>query len=131
MEIQMNQTTMIIHIPKIKFEALNSIQTKEYQKLNSTPYGGGLANKIANKLMLSKGFSGGIYFAHRDYCGLGIFYTEGIFKKSIVYDGYSNIEAILQINSRQEFIDWLSKESDQSMAWYGTKFNKQTITKSR
>ena len=59
------------------------------------------------------------------------FFYKKEFVLSTVYDGYGPNSIIIIFDSKEEFITWLSKESDQSMSLYGEEFNNQTITKLR
>ncbi len=120
---------MKLFIPKISLNQLSSKEIDVFNNLNSDVYGNELANNVAEKLTKSK--QDGIYFSHRDYCGLGIFYHEEKFILSTVYDGYGMDTILAESDSKLEFISWLSHESDQSMSLYGDKFNNQTITKLR
>ena len=120
---------MKINIPKISLEKLNQKETEILYNLKSDSYGEKLAEKISEKLI--KPDNRGLYFSHRDYCGIGIFFHNGNFVLSTVYDGYGIDEVIAEFDSQSEFINWLSKENDQSMSLYGKKFNNQTITKLR
>ncbi|MGC1203709.1 MAG: hypothetical protein WA839_02350 [Flavobacteriaceae bacterium] len=127
---------MKIHIPKISFETLHKKQIDEFCKLNSEKYGNEFALKVTRKLMSTDYKNNGIYFSHRDYCGIGMFFSKEKFILTTVfdgygYDGYGSEEVIVEFDSDTEFINWLSNENDQSMSLYGEKFNNQTITKLR
>jgi hypothetical protein len=121
---------MKIHIPKISFETLYKKQIDEFCKLNSRKYGDELALKVTSKLMSTGNKNNGIYFFHRDYCGIGIFFSKEKFILSTVND-YGIDKIIIELDSKTEFINWLSNENDQSMSLYGEIFNNQTITKLR
>lgn len=120
---------MEIYIPKISLAQLSHKETDLLYQLKSENYGRKLAKKVAKKLM--EAGNSGLYFAHRDYCGIGIFYQSDNFVLSTVYDGYGIDQVILKFDFQSEFIDWLANENDQSMSLYGEKFNNQTITKLR
>lgn len=118
-------------IPKIGLENLSERELLEFNGLNAEPYGEVLAIKICEKLMGNPGENNGLYFSHRDYCGLGIFFNQEQFTLSTVYDG-NGIDSIIAIfDSKTEFIKWLAGENDQSMSLFGERFNNQTITKLR
>lgn len=119
---------MKISVPKISLEALSKKETQIFNNLNSICYGEELALKISAKLIKVSIKNSGVYFSHRDYCGLGIFFDKEKFILSTVYDGYEN-DVVVTFDSKQEFIEWLSKENNQSMSLYGKEFNNQTITK--
>lgn len=65
---------------------------------------------------------------HRDYCGMGLRYAEGYFIYSEVYDGQLPLEGEVKnwqeagdverksFNSRSAFINWLAKQSDESLS---------------
>ncbi|MBQ4912841.1 hypothetical protein J8L85_00230 [Maribacter sp. MMG018] len=122
---------MKINISKISFEKLTKKELQVFHNLNNENYGEKIAHKVSEKLKQSVNESDGLYFSHRDYCGIGIFFQKGSFILSTVYDGHGIDKVIAEFNSDTEFINWLSKENDQSMSLYGEKFNNQTITKLR
>lgn len=121
---------MTILIPKIDANQLSKTDFDRFNNLNSKQYGLCLATKVADKLSTQKNKKD-LYFYHRDYCGLGIFYTDEKFILSTVFDGFPTHEVIAEFIEKSVFTDWLAIESDQSMSLYGTKFNNQTITKMR
>lgn len=120
---------MQLHIPKIVPYNLSIKELEEYKTLDATNYGEKLAIKIAKKL--NENPDKGLFYAHKDYCGIGLFMHKGSFTLSTVFDGYGVHTIILTFDSKAEFVEWLAKESDQSMALFGEKFNNQTITKTR
>jgi hypothetical protein len=122
---------MKLLVPKIKLQTLRKEQSALYQNLSATNYGETLAADITEKLLKSEDTFKGLYHAHRDYCGIGLFYENGTFTLSIVDDGYAPGEPIAIFDSQTDFTAWLSQESDQSMSLYGQNFNNQTITKVR
>ena len=77
-------------------------EVKIYHQLDSNLYGEELSNRVAQKL--TKPNQQGIYFAHLDYCGLGIFYTSETFTLTTVYDGYWPNMIIAEFESKPEFI---------------------------
>ena len=129
---------MKLHIPKIKLETLTVKQLEVYFSLNQENFGRDLATKVTEKLMQTE-TNNGLYHSHRDYCGLGLFYVQNRFYLASIDDGYYlsfNFEKrerdfVASFESKDEFIEWLSQENNQSMALYGEKFDNQTITKVR
>jgi hypothetical protein len=56
----------------------------------------------------------GISYAHRDYCGHGLYFNSGKFLLASVYDG--SLETVIkEFSSEMEFIQWLSNQSDYSL----------------
>ena len=121
---------LTVHMPKMTLKQLNKKELKIYRNLNSENYGEDLSLQVAEKLTKASARNG-LYFAHRDYCGLGIFYQENTYVLGTVYDGYGITDPIITFNSKEAFVTWLASENDKNMALYGEKFNNQTITKSR
>lgn len=126
-----NHYLMKLVIPKLSVEKLSQKELDVLGELSSLEYGQELASQVANKLMAMEGEGLGLRHHHRDYCGMGLYYKEGIFILSTVYDGYGPDAVIAEFESYLEFVNWLSSETDQSMALYGERFNNQTITKLR
>ena len=89
-------------------------------------FGVTLAEKVAVALLHDW-----VGYGHRDYCGMGLDYRDGMYKYGELHDGYM-IEPTLQWSTKQEFVDWLAEQSDASCArleekdpWY---WGNQTIT---
>jgi hypothetical protein len=89
-------------------------------------FGVTLAEKVAVALLHDW-----VGYGHRDYCGMGLNYQDGIYKYGELHDGYMT-EPMLQWSTKQEFVDWLAEQSDASCArleekdpWY---WGNQTIT---
>lgn len=136
---------MELPISKIPYQRLTEAEQDEYHGLSDEPFGTMLAAKVAEKLKrnpssLSKnGFyttAGGLYHAHRDYCGIGLYFFEGKFTVGEVNDGMGPQPMLGIFDDEEQFVAWLSRQSDQSMALifdgtYGSRFNNQTITKVR
>lgn len=122
---------MTVHQPKISLESLTEKELVLYHNLDNTPYGLELATQVAQKLIPPKYEGWGVFHAHRDYCGLGLFYDQEKYVLAPVYDGYGPQTPVVSCSDEQDFITWLSQESDQSMALFGDRFNNQTITKVR
>ena len=117
--------------PKIEVKELLKQEASLYENISTTPYGTALAAKVTEKLIKASDVYYGLYHAHRDYCGLGLFYQNNSFTLAVVNDGYAPGEPIANFDSKSEFTKWLALENDQSMSLYGEKFNNQTITKIR
>lgn len=122
---------MEFKIPKIAINTLTEKELTLYKELDKTPYGIELAQQVINKLISNPGEDNGLYFFHRDYCGLGIFYVNKEFLLADVSDGWGINKTIALSSSQTDFVDWLSQENDQSMSLYGEQFNNQTITRIR
>src|SRR5690606_27498156 len=135
---------MELPILKIPYQRLTEAEQDEYYGLSDEPYGTTLAAKVAEKLKrnpssLSKnGFcttAGGLYHAHRDYCGIGLYFFEGKFILGEVNDGMGPQPMLGIFEDEEQFVVWLASQSDQSMSVivdgrYGSgRFNNQTITK--
>jgi hypothetical protein len=102
----------------------------EALRLGTEKYGLAFAEKVANGLL--KG--GYIGYSHRDYCGMGLEYRDGVFTYGEVHDGYMRYP-VFQSSSKESFIDWLADQSDASLArleeenaWY---WGNQTIDRKR
>jgi hypothetical protein len=74
-------------------------------------FGRDLAERIAMKLETR----GALGYAHRDYCGMGLEYRDGVWRYGALWDGYMD-KPDQQWASRQAFIDWLAKQSDAALA---------------
>ncbi|MFD0796221.1 hypothetical protein ACFQZJ_02015 [Maribacter chungangensis] len=122
---------MKLFAPKIETKKLTKKELALYHNLNAVPYGNALATSVSQKLIKSKDAHHGLYHSHRDYCGLGLFYENGLFTLATVNDGYGPDSTVASFDSQTYFISWLAHENDQSMSLYGEKFNNQTITKIR
>jgi hypothetical protein len=75
---------------------------------DKTLYGLEFAKKVANHLKIFKA----VFFGyHSDYCGTGFEYKENSFNFVKVDEGvYTTI--VKKLNNEEEFIEWLSKQSD-------------------
>lgn len=122
---------MQLYNSKIELDSLDPSELQIYQDLDMEPYGIDIATKVCKKLMQNPGEDHGLYFSHRDYCGLGLYYINLQFILGVVNDGYGPAPLLASCDSENDFVDWLSRESDQTMSLYGSHFNNQTITKSR
>ena len=116
---------MKLLVPKIALDTLTEEELAIYANLDPQPYGRDMAIAVAEKLLTGTS----LYHAHRDYCGIGLFFYENVYTLGAVIDGYdAPYEIIGTCQTRANFVNWLAKESDQSMSRYGKKFNNQTIT---
>ncbi|NMO17232.1 hypothetical protein HPC49_22810 [Pyxidicoccus fallax] len=104
----------------------------------SRPYGRRLANKVADTL----GRCHGICYDHIDYCGVGLFKRGKKFIYDHVYYGVPEFEengapqeGIAVFQDRESFVDWLSRQSDESLSGRDQPdpfyFNNQRITRAR
>lgn len=122
---------MQLQMPKITTDQLTAKELSLYKNLSHKPYGIALATRVTEKLMNAPDLHHGLYHAHRDYCGLGFFYENKVFKLTTVNDGYGPDTTIASVDSKTGFLACLAEENDQSMSLYGEKFNNQTITRIR
>ena len=123
--------TMELFIPKIALETLTETERERYAALDQTPYGESIARAVAGKLSENPTEGGGLYFAHRDYCGMGLYKLEEKFILGTVNDARGPYPVVATFGSEAAFADWLADQSDRSMALYGEKFDNQTITRLR
>jgi hypothetical protein len=86
-----------------------------------------LAQAVTNQLEQGRVLA----FNHRDYCGMGLQYIDGVFMYAEVQDGYlptlnnlqgdrqsgsiANMQYLL-FHTRAEFIDWLASQSDHTLS---------------
>lgn len=77
-----------------------------------------LAQAVAKRLQ-----SGEILaYQHRDYCGIGLCFSEGVFVCGEVYDGSLGVTAWggscehQTFATQTEFVRWLAKQSDESLS---------------
>lgn len=77
---------------------------------DTIPIGAGLAGKVADAL-----HHGSIGHNHRDYCGMGLEYREGQYRYGSLWDGGMD-KPVQVFADKQAFIDWLSKQSNASLA---------------
>ncbi|WP_207513963.1 hypothetical protein [Longitalea luteola] len=92
-------------------------------------YGMALASAVADALLHNS-----IGYGHRDYCGTGLEYRDGVYYYGELMDGFM-WEPFLQWASKQDFIQWLARQSDASLARLEAKepfyWGNQTITRNR
>lgn len=122
---------MELLIPQITLETLTESERERYIALDQRPYGKQLAHSVATKLTRNPTESGGLYFSHRDYCGMGLYIYDGKFTLGAVNDGRGPFPIVAIFEFEADFVQWLANASDQSMALYGDNFNNQTLTKLR
>lgn len=124
--------------------ALNPTELDVFNSLNQDVYGLELATKVIDKLKKLPAsrdgydvITNGLYHSHRDYCGIGLFFTREKFLLGEVNDGMGPSIDLIVFDNEKEFLNWLAKQSDQSMSLMVRKdnlsfnFNNQTITKIR
>jgi hypothetical protein len=83
-----------------------------------------LATKVARQLEAGNILA----YNHRDYCGVGLRFADGIYVYGAVYDGYlptaieakdydsSSNEERRHFHSRESFVAWLAIQSDVSLS---------------
>lgn len=121
---------MKLHLPKITLETLTEKQLALYHNIDTQAYGELLAKAVAKKIVQGEG----LFHAHRDYCGSGLFFYNELFTLGMIQDGYGysyEEDIVATFESEEDFVQWLAKENDQSMSCYTNQFNTQPITKIR
>lgn len=115
----------------VSAEQYQEIMTKKNHRRDHTPYGSELAGRVADRLAQGQALA----FSHRDYCGMGLRYRAAHFSYGELYDGDFIEEPRHSFASREGFVRWLARQSDQSLArveeadpWY---WDNQTITRQR
>lgn len=92
-------------------------------------FGKALAEKVAGTLQKYS-----LGYGHRDYCGMGLEYKEGIYYYGELWDGYMG-EPLLKWPVKDDFVNWLAQQSDTSLARLEAKeqfyWGNQTITRQR
>ena len=125
-------------------DSLSEADREIYRTLNDEPYGTTLIDAVAEKLKHGakladdNGYfaSDGLYHAHRDYCGIGLYFFKGKFTLGEVNDSMGPHPILATFDDDEQFVAWLAAQSDQSMslvfdATYYSRFNNQTITRLR
>jgi hypothetical protein len=104
------------------------LDTKRDLQSRSTPFGRQLAEAVARKLQTYP-----LCNSHRDYCGMGLEFRDGVYCYGEVYDG--GLDPVLRFTSSEAFVEWLSKQSDASLGrleekdpWY---WGNQTLNRER
>lgn len=77
---------------------------------NKVPFGEPLMRKVAARLRAS-GESGGLQYAHRDYCGHGLFYSQGKFILATVSDA-SMDRTLKSWDSEDDFVSFFAPLDD-------------------
>ena len=92
-------------------------------------FGKALAEKVASSLLTYS-----LGYGHRDYCGMGLEYKDGVYYYGELWDGYM-MEPLLKWPSMDDFVNWLAQQSDASLARLEAKesfyWGNQTITRQR
>lgn len=83
----------------------------------SEPFGRELAEQTTQKIRTAKRGSG-MYYSHRDYCGMGIEYDteKSVFNFGYCYDGYGIREVSKTFATDAELIDWLAIQSNKTLS---------------
>lgn len=107
---------------------LDKSDVKVYWEKQTDPVGNELAEQVAIALQANW-----LAYGHRDYCGMGLDYQEGVYRYGEVWDGY--LEEKIRFTDRDQFIHWLANQSDASLARLEDKdsfyWGNQTITRQR
>ncbi len=80
--------------------------------------GKALAQAVAQRLMTGEVLA----YQHRDYCCIGLLFTDGVFVCGEVYEGSLSLQAWGEtcehhiFSTRSEFVNWLAKQTDDSLA---------------
>jgi len=83
-------------------------------KLSHNKFGETLVQDVARKLIEDQD-SGGLYQAHRDYCGHGLIFREGQFRLIQVTDGLPEWgDCLMTWDTLDEFVEFFSDQSDYS-----------------
>ncbi|MCF6401970.1 hypothetical protein L3C95_03745 [Chitinophaga filiformis] len=110
-------------------ELLRRQALKEQLAADTIPVGIALATKVADALL-----HGRIGHSHRDFCGMGLEYENGRYNYGAVWDGGMD-KPEQSFSDRHAFIDWLSKQSNASLANIQTEeafyWGNQVITRKR
>ncbi len=114
----------------ISIDELNLCELKTYHGLDSEVYGNELAEVVTEKLENNPD-DGGLYHSDRDYCGLGLFFSNVLFQLTEVFDGIIQPKILVQTSHREEFTQCLAEQSDQSISRYGQHFNNPSLSRIR
>ncbi len=89
--------------------------------------GKALAQAVAKRLQAGEILA----YQHRDYCGIGLLFADGIFVCGEVYDGILGVTAWDSTCEHQtftreaDFVRWLASQSDESLSGNALKNNFQ------
>lgn len=87
------------------------------ERLSQAPVGRDLADLVATQLRLDSNKGRGLWNSHRDYCGHGLIFECDEFRLIEVRDGSGrDADVISSWESAEEFVGWLSEQSDYSLA---------------
>jgi hypothetical protein len=146
LEVDIDLTTDTFHYSylttaqqqQLKEKAVRETEKDELQRkqalkaqlaADTIPVGVTLAAKVADALMY-----GSIGHSHRDFCGMGLEYRNGRYNYGTLWDGGMD-KPEQSFSDRQTFIDWLSKQSNASLANIQTEdafyWGNQVITRGR
>ena len=83
-------------------------------------YGPALAEQVAASLLAGHT----VVSYHRDYCGMGLAYKDGVFLYGEVWDGQlqswntheNRAASLLTFQDRAAFVAWLSQQSDATLS---------------
>jgi hypothetical protein len=93
-----------------KEERQRKLERKAQLAADTTPFGHELASKVAEAL-----HQGSIGHNHRDYCGMGLEYRDGLYCYGSLWDGGMD-KPEQSFANKQTFISWLSKQSNASLS---------------
>ncbi len=93
-----------------KEERQRQLDRKALLAADIEPFGTELATKVADAL-----HHGSIGHNHRDYCGMGLEYRDGLYCYGSLWDGGMD-KPTQSFADKQAFINWLSKQSNASLA---------------
>ncbi|WP_162799975.1 hypothetical protein [Pedobacter jeongneungensis] len=94
-------------------DKINTIMTQDDSQdfvPETVLFGTTLAIAVATKLKSGLSFG----YSHRDYCGMGILFQDGMYYYGEIWDGY--LEPMLSFEGEVAFIAWLAMQSTSSLA---------------
>ncbi|MBP1650683.1 MAG: hypothetical protein H6Q26_840 [Bacteroidetes bacterium] len=108
------------------------VQQQNWRRLlesKTESYGVELAEKVAERLLTAN-----FGFGHRDYCGMGLEYRNGVYYYGGLWDGIMD-DKVLSFTAKAEFVSWLAGQSDAGMARLNEAdafyWGNQTVTRQR
>lgn len=82
-------------------------------RLSHRKFGETLARRVAKRLTMENHNRGGLYHDHRDFCGHGLVYRDGIFLLLKVRDGWIEASDTLATwDNEEDFVAFLANQSD-------------------